>query len=91
MFWCIIFTFQLHVQLVYVWKKVYVVYNYFSLTKEIKRYFLDQGYAVIFVYRQKSALPFQRYFTNHNPLEFLNVLDSENDSSARDIVTGKIL
>lgn len=44
---------------------------------------------MIFVYRQKSALPFQRYFTTHNPLEFLNIQENANNSSVKDVITGK--
>ena len=54
------------------------------------RYFLSQGYAVVFVYRQKSALPFQRYFTAQNPLEFLNVNDNVDNPLLKSI-SGKFL
>ena len=50
------------------------------------RYFLSQGYAVVFVYRQKSALPFQRYFTGQNPLEFLSINNNADKS-----ISGKSL
>ncbi|XP_028411460.1 uncharacterized protein LOC114534012 [Dendronephthya gigantea] len=49
-------------------------------------YFLSQGYAVVFVYRQKSALPFQRYFIAQNPLEFLNVNDNIDNPLPKSIM-----
>lgn len=39
-------------------------------------YFLEQGYAVIFLHRHKTSKPFDRHFANISPLD---ILDSESD------------
>lgn len=45
-------------------------------------YFLDNGYAVIFMYRQKSLEPFARHFSGQ---KFLNMLNIEDDTQNADI------
>lgn len=48
-------------------------------------YFLDQGYAVIFMYRTKSLEPFSRHFTGQQLLDMLE-LHEEGMSTT---ITGK--
>ena len=39
------------------------------------RYFLAQGYAVIFLHRGSSLKPFQRHYASENPLDWLCLSD----------------
>lgn len=48
-------------------------------------YFLDNGYAVIFMYRQKSLEPFSRHFTGQKFLNMLNIEDHEKDDTIKGI------
>lgn len=40
-------------------------------------YFLDHGYAVIFMHRQKSLEPFTRHFTGQQLFDMLDLGDNE--------------
>lgn len=42
---------------------------------EENRYFLDNGYAVIFLYRSKTLQPFTRHFSARSLLEALHITD----------------
>lgn len=44
-------------------------------------YFLDQGYAVIFMHRQKSLEPFTRHFTGQQFFDMLELFDDGETSS----------
>lgn len=41
-------------------------------------YFLDHGYAVIFMHRQKSLEPFTRHFTGQQFFDMLDIVDDNN-------------
>ena len=45
------------------------------------RYFLQQGYAVIFLHRQGSLQPFTRNFPSHDILDLLQLKDLPDGSS----------
>lgn len=52
-----------------------------SLTFIFTRYFLEQGYAVIFLHRQGSLQPFSRNFPSHEVLDLLQLKDLPDGSN----------
>lgn len=42
-------------------------------------YFLDNGYAVIFMHRLKSLEPFTRHFSGQQIFDMLDVVDTDNE------------
>lgn len=53
-------------------------------------YFLDHGYAVIFMHRLKSLEPFTRHFTGQQFFDMLDVSEtSENNESGTPSIFGK--
>lgn len=54
-------------------------------------YFLDHGYAVIFMHRLKSLEPFTRHFTGQQFFDMLDVSEtSENNESGTPSIFGKL-
>lgn len=49
-------------------------------------YFLEQGYAVIFMYRQKSLEPYTRHFSGQKLLDMLDICERGPNTT----ITGKI-
>ncbi|XP_045496534.1 phosphopantothenate--cysteine ligase [Colias croceus] len=46
-------------------------------------YFLEQGYAVIFMHRQKSLEPFTRHFNGPKLLDMLEIQEQDNNTTIR--------
>lgn len=45
-------------------------------------YFLEAGYAVVFMHRQNSILPYHRHYT-HSNLGFLDYFEAKEDGSVQ--------
>lgn len=57
------------------------LYRINSLTFVPPRYFLQQGYAVIFLHRQGSLCPFTRHLPSQDVMDLLQVKDFPDGSS----------
>ena len=58
--------------------------NQFDFQPFIPRYFLEKGYAVIYLYRQKSLEPFTRNFSLVNLFDCLSISSENQDQQIRD-------
>ena len=58
-----------------------------NILNNFARYFLQYGYAVIFLHRQRSLEPFCRHFEGHNALDLLEIQVGQNGSYS---LSGKI-